>query len=85
MAKGTLKESDARSQYRCGWVGRGIQPPSTPQPTSHTLTYTKTIYNARFPTFQLDDLRRTDGRTDRRMDRRMDGQTKPLIELCVRK
>ena len=32
MAKGTLKESDARSQYRCGWVGRGIQPPSTPQP-----------------------------------------------------
>ena len=35
-----ISTSDAGSQYRCGRVGRGIQPPSIP----HTpLTYTKTI------------------------------------------
>ena len=64
--------SDAGSQYRCGRVGRGIQPPSTPKPTPNTQTYTKSIKNARFPTFQLDDHgptdRRTDGPTDRRTD-----------------
>ena len=26
----TKETSDAGSQYRCGWVGRGIQPLSTP-------------------------------------------------------
>ena len=59
------KTSDAGSQYRCGRVGRGIQPPSTPQPTPNTQTYTKSIENARFPTFQLDDHGPTDGRTDK--------------------
>ena len=75
------KTSDAGSQYHCGRVGRGIQPPSTPQPTSNTQTYTKSIENARFPTFQLDhhDGRtngptdgRTNGRTDQRTDQRTD-------------
>ena len=52
IPKGT---SDAGSQYRCGRVGRGFQPPSTPIPIPNTQTYTKSIKNARFPTFQLDD------------------------------
>ena len=78
-----MKTSDAGSQYRCGRVGRGIQALFTPQPTSNTQTYTKSIENAHF---QLDHH---DGRTDRRTDRRTnrqtngqtnDGQTKPLIE-----
>ena len=64
--------SDAGSQYRCGRVGRGIQPPFTPQP-ARTQTYTKSIENARFPTFQLNHH-----------DGRIDGWTKPLIELRVR-
>ena len=34
--------SDAGSQYRCGWVGRGNQPPSTPQPTP-TLKHTQNV------------------------------------------
>ena len=37
------KTSDAGSQYCCGRVGRGIQPPSTPKPTPNTQTYTKSI------------------------------------------
>ena len=64
------KTSDAGSQCHCGRVSRGIQPPSTPQPTPNTQTYTKSIENASFPTFQLDDHGRTDQRTDKRMDRR---------------
>ena len=45
--------SDSGSQYRCGWVGRGIQPPSTPQPPPlHTKTYT----NSNTP----DKIRRTE-------------------------
>ena len=75
-----MKTSDAGSQYRCGQVGRGIQPPFTPKPILNTQTYTKSIKNARFPTIQLDDP----GRTDQRTDRRTDGRTKPLIELRVR-
>ena len=35
--------SDAGSQYRCGRVGRGIQPPSTPKPIPYTQSYTKSI------------------------------------------
>ena len=72
----------AGSQYRCGWVGRGIQPPSIPQTTSNIQIYTKSIKNARF---QLD---RHDGptnqRTNRPTDGPTDGRTKPLIELRVR-
>ena len=60
-----LRTSDAGSQYRCGRVGRGIQPPSTPQPTCNTQTYTKSVENARFPTLQLDHHdRRTNGPRD---------------------
>ena len=59
------KTSDAGSQYRCGRVGRGIQPPSTPIPIPNTQTYTKSIKNTRFPTFQIDDHGRTNGRTDK--------------------
>ena len=46
----------------------------------NTQTYTKSIKNARFPTFQLDDHGPTDRRTNGRTDRR----TEPLIELRVR-
>ena len=58
--------SDAGSQYCCGRVGRGIQPPSTLQPIDKTQTETKSIGSARFPTFQLDHHdQRTNGRTDK--------------------
>ena len=40
IGKGT---SDAGSQYRCGRLGGGIQPPSTPQPNPNTKAYTKSI------------------------------------------
>ena len=40
-----LITSDAGSQYRCGRVGRGIQPqaspPPPPQAPSYTLTHTQ--------------------------------------------
>ena len=50
------------SQYRCGRVGRGIQPPSTPQVHhSHTQNASKTLIFALF-----DSCSRTDGPTDRR-------------------
>ena len=45
------KTSDAGSQYRCGWVGRVIQPPSTSQLPPHTQTHTKSIQNTLFSTF----------------------------------
>ena len=59
--------SDAGSQYRCGQVGRGIQPPSTPQRTPNTQTYTKTLV---FPLF--DSITMTDQRTDQRTNGRTD-------------
>ena len=37
------KASDAGSLYRCGRLGRGVQPPSTPQPPTYTQTYAKSI------------------------------------------
>ena len=73
--------SDAGSQYRCGRVGRGIQPPSKPHsPPSYTQTHTKSIQNACFSTFWLDHYGPTDGLSDGPTG----GQTKPLIELSVR-
>ena len=70
-----IQTSDVGSQYRCGRVGRGIQPPASPQPhpqlPSHTLTHTNTqcnncsIINARFSHFQLECDGRTNGRTDK--------------------
>ena len=75
-----LKTSDAGSQYRCGRVGRGIQPPASPQPhpqlPTHTLTHTNTqcnncsIINARFSHFQLERDGPTNRPTDRPTDRR---------------
>ena len=67
--------SDAGSQYRCGRVGRGIQAPSTPQPTSNTQTYTKSIENGRFfhQSSRMD--RWTDGPTDRRINGPTDQRT----------
>ena len=65
--------SDAGTQYRCGRVGRGSQPPSTPNappnPLPNTDTNTNSFENARFPT---------------RAHGRMYGRRKPPIELCVR-
>ena len=52
------KTNDARSQYRCGRVGRGIQPPPH-TPTSHKHTYTKSV---------IAD-QRTDGRTNKASQR----------------
>ena len=82
---------DAGSQYRCGRVGRGIQPPSAPHTPHqlHTQTFTKSIQNARFSTFRLDHHDgRTNGPTEQRTNGRTngptDGRTKPLIELRVR-
>ena len=70
--------SDAGSQYRCGRVGRGIQPQSAPKPTptlKHTQKVSKTLV---FPLF--NSITMTDGPKERRTD----GRTKPLIELRVR-
>ena len=66
--------SDAGSQYRCGRVGRGSQPPFTPNappnPLPNSDPYTKSFLNACFPTFRLvvtDGL--MDGPTDKRTDK----------------
>ena len=66
------RTSDAGSQYRCGWVGRGIQPPSI----SHAPhTYTKNHRKRSFSHF----LTCVHGPTNQPKER-----TKPLIELRVR-
>ena len=54
---GWRKTSDAGSQYRCGWVGRGIQPPFIVQ----------TLYQHSYPknTFQLVCYGPSDQRTDK--------------------
>ena len=81
--------SDAGSQYSCGRVGRGIQPPASPQPypvhSCHAFTHPHTHNNncsfiiARVSRFQLERGRLTDGPTGQRTKR-----TKPLIDLRVR-
>ena len=71
----TVTTSDVGSQYRCGRVDRGVQPPSIPQPPN-PQTSTKKMFDARSSTFILDHYRRTDPR--------IDGRTKPFIELLVR-
>ena len=65
--------SDAGSQYRCGRVGRGIQPPSTPNALLPPHTHAHTP-NARFCTFHFVF-------TDRWTDGRTDGQS--LLKICV--
>ena len=58
-----FRTSDAGSQYRCGRMGRGSQPPSTPN-NPHTQKAFTTIV------FQVFDSRwRTDQRTNRRTDK----------------
>ena len=65
---GKIITSDAGSQYRCGRVGRGIQPQSTLQvPRSHA----QKAYKRSFPHF----LTRVHGPADRRTDGPMDGQS----------
>ena len=82
-----LKTIDTGSQYHCGRVGRGIQPPSTPSPTlqayihSHTLThidnFNGSLKNALFCMVQLNHH----GWTNRPTDWRTDAQS--LIWSCV--
>ena len=60
-----ISTSDAGSQYRCGRVGRGIQPPSTPHAPPPTHIPKKTSKTLVFPLFDscVTD-RRTDGQKD---------------------
>ena len=61
------RTNDAGTQYRCGRVGRGSQPPSTlkasPNPPSNTDTDKKLLKRS-FSHFSLHG--RTNGRTDQR-------------------
>ena len=82
--------SDTGSHYCCGWVGRGIQPPSTPNnPTQHPFQHRHThkkLQNACFSTFPLVLTdRRTDGPTNRRTNRLTDQPTdgQSLLQSCV--
>ena len=83
--------SDAGSQYSAdGWEGHPT--PIHTQILPQHSNIQRNIENAHFHTFQLDDLRRTDGPTDQRTngptDQRTngqtDGRTKPHVELCDR-
>ena len=69
------KTSDAGSQYRCGRVGRGIQPPSTPHAPPLTHIYKKHLKRSffHFSTLSLWTNGQSDGLTDGRMDRQTDG------------
>ena len=66
--------SDMGSQYRGGWVGRGIQPPFIPQLPLNTPCNTVIFIEMRVSI--IFDSCIMDGLTDRR--------TKPLTELRVR-
>ena len=74
-----LKTSDAGSQYRCGRVGKGVQPPSTPQPPHKHTNIRKKYLKRSFPHFPIcadgPTDRRTNGRTDQRTDGPTDGPT----------
>ena len=69
MLRKSEKTSDAGSQYRCGRVGRGIQPPSTQRPPilKHTQKVLKTLV---FPLF--NSITMTDGPTDQWTNGRTD-------------
>ena len=56
-----------------GWAGAS-DPHPYPNPLP-TLKHTKSIKNARFPMFQLDDPGRTDEPTDQQTNGRTDGQS----------
>ena len=73
------KTSNAGSQYHCGRVGRGSQPPSThnapPNPLP-TQTHTQDSKTLIFPTFWLVHMdEQMDEWTDRWTDELMDGWT----------
>ena len=65
--------SDAGSQYRCGRVGRGSQPPSTPNTHSNTDTYTRSFKTLVFLLF--DSCSWTNGPTDQQTDGPTDQRT----------
>ena len=75
-----LETSDAGSQYCCGRVGRGSQPPSTPNappnPPFQPKHIHKNVLKGLFSHFST----RAHGATDPRTD----GWTKPLIGVRVR-
>ena len=55
-----------QGSQHCEWVGRGGQPPFTPNALPNTHTYTKSFQYACFPTFRLVSMDRpTDRRTDK--------------------
>ena len=60
--------SDVGPQHCCRWIGRGMQPPSTPSSTPCSLTHADnhncSIINARYYTFQLNHHGPTDGQMD---------------------
>ena len=64
------KTSDAGSQYCCGWVGRGLQPPTKPQ--SSPLTHKHTQKVSKTLVFPLNHYGLTDGPTDLQNDRPTD-------------
>ena len=79
------KTSDAGSQYRYGWVGKGIQPPSTPLLSLNTFHYTHPNQNAHSHNLRPVRYRRswTAGPGERRnrwTDRQMDRQTAVKID-----
>ena len=49
-----VQASDAGSQYRCGQVGRGIQPSFQPLPLPHTQTVSKTFISPLFDSIITD-------------------------------
>ena len=74
--------SDAGSQYRCGQVGGGVQPPANPIPhPSHTNIHKK--YPKCLLTYRLNHYQQTNGPTDQQTNGPKDKQ-RPLIELRVR-
>ena len=70
-----MRTSDVRSQYRCGRVGRGIQPPSTPNALlpPHTHTHTPMHLKSSFLHISTRVHRPMGGRTDRQS----------LLKICV--
>ena len=73
------KSSNAGSQFRCGLMGRGGQPPSTPEPSTLHTTHkrSQTIHKKYFRHLFFHSSTRS-AQTDKLMDHRTDKQTKPL-------
>ena len=67
--------SDAGSQYCCGWVGRGSQPPSSPNAPPNLLSNSDTHEKHLKRCFFTFWLELKDGQTNGPMDGPMDGQS----------